>query len=137
MRSLSGFAVVALLSFGLGGCVDLLPPIVPPPDDTGDAVNQAPVALAGADGSVLSGETVRLDGSSSSDADRDRLTFFWTQLSGQPRVDLSGSNSAVARFVAPTVFEDRQYVFRLTISDGTTTATDDVIITVMPTAQRP
>ena len=41
-------------------------------------VNTAPIARAGTDQSVLAGSLVSLDGSASSDAESDPLTYTWT-----------------------------------------------------------
>lgn len=80
-------------------------------------VNSAPVANAGANQSVLTGATVSLDGSASSDADRDSLTFAWTLTSAPAgsAAALSAATSAKPAFVA-----DRPgvYVLRLVVNDG-------------------
>jgi hypothetical protein len=44
-------------------------------------VNEAPVAAAGANQSVVTGSLVSLDGSTSNDANRDRLTYKWSLIS--------------------------------------------------------
>ncbi len=66
-----------------------------------------PAARAGADRSVGESEGVQLDGSASSDADGDPLTFSWTVTSVVPpviapaSVVLAGASSALASFTAP------------------------------------
>ena len=104
-------------------------PVQPEPE------NNAPVAEAGPDQSVDAGAAVSLDGSVSSDPDRDDLTYVWTQTSG-PSVTLSGASSAAPRFTAPN--EDATLVFSLTVNDGTVdSAADTVAITVVvPDPQR-
>jgi MYXO-CTERM domain-containing protein len=64
-----------------------------------------------------------------SDADGDTLTYAWTQLSGEP-VTLSGANSATATFSTADVAADAVLTFRVTVSDGTATATQDVTVNV-------
>lgn len=49
-----------------------------PDDDNGNSQNQAPTADAGSDQTVEVDEEVALDGSGSSDADGDDLTYSWS-----------------------------------------------------------
>jgi len=90
----------------------------PPPIDT----NTAPVADAGADQTLTAtGATtsVTLDGSGSSDADGDALTYSW-------------SNGATG--ATPTVALTKgTHVLSLTVSDGEESDTDEVTITVVNT----
>jgi hypothetical protein len=83
---------------------------------------QAPTAAATAPSvCVLSGSTIALDGTRSSDADGTIVAYQWTQVSG-PAVVLSGAGGATATFTAPAqgtlVFE-----LRVTDSDGLTGTT--------------
>jgi M6 family metalloprotease-like protein len=88
--------------------------------------NQAPAASAGADQSVAVNAKVTLDGSGSSDPDNSphALTYGWTQLSG-PTVTLTTPTAAQASFT-PTV--TGAYTFRLTVSDGEASSSDEVTI---------
>ncbi len=84
---------------------------------TAAAANAAPVANAGVAQSVTTGMTVTLDGSKSSDANGDALTFKWT-LTSKPNASLSvltNSTSAMPTFTAdvPGV-----YVASLVVNDG-------------------
>ena len=88
--------------------------------------NHAPVASAGADQSVTGGASVTLAGSAT-DEDGDTLTYAWSQISGAA-VTLSGADTATATFTAPAA--DSTLGFRLTVSDGRATSTDDVVVTV-------
>ena len=87
-----------------------------------------PVADAGPDQVVecAGAETaVTLDGSLSADPDGATLTFAWT----------GGFNEATADGVGPTVHFPGvgTYTVTLTVSDGVTTATDDVVIDIQDT----
>ena len=79
--------------------------------------NRAPTADAGDDRSARSGETVRLDGSGSSDPDGDELTYSWRQTTGV-QVSLDEVSSRVATFVAPTTDVETDLTFELTVDDG-------------------
>ncbi|MDK1287102.1 glycosyl hydrolase family 18 protein [Pseudoalteromonas umbrosa] len=96
-------------------------------------VNTPPVVNAGADQQVES-ETasVVLDGSATSDADGDVLTYTWSQVSGTAVV-LAGADTNQASFAAPQVSQAEQLVFQLSVSDnGVDNYTDTVIVTVTP-----
>ncbi len=95
------------------------------------APNKAPVANAGADGSVAEGGSASLDGSGSSDADNDTLTYAWTQTSGTT-VTLSGATAAKPSFTAPELLANQNLVFSLTVNDGkAASAADTVTVTVV------
>lgn len=99
--------------------------------DSSDAVvNVAPVAQAGANQSVLLGRgAVQLDGSGSTDANGDAITYQWTMSlkPGRSSITFSGATS-----VRPTFTPDvtGTYVFDLVVSDGKlSSATSRVAIT--------
>ncbi|NOZ75626.1 MAG: DUF5011 domain-containing protein [FCB group bacterium] len=85
--------------------------------------NVAPVANAGVDQSLATSigtVDVTLDGSGSSDADGDVLTYTWSE-----------GGTQLATGVNPTVsLAIGVHVIDLTVSDGTDTATDQVVVTV-------
>ncbi|MDH3747501.1 MAG: choice-of-anchor B family protein [Gammaproteobacteria bacterium] len=82
----------------------------------GDGANQAPNAVAGSSQTVQSGALVTLNGSASSDADGDSLTYQWTQTLG-PTVTINNVAAASVSFTAPTVTSDTLLQFRLEVSD--------------------
>ena len=94
------------------------------------AVNNAPVADAGADQTAEEGAGVTLDGTGSSDADSDTLTYAWSQTSGTT-VTLSSTTAASPTFTAPELLAYEDLVFSLTVNDGTVdSAADTVTVTV-------
>lgn len=81
----------------------------------GAAANHPPVADAGADQTdVASQSTVQLDGSASSDADGQTLTYTWIQLFG-PATDLLDADTATPSFQPLTA---GTYIFQLVVNDG-------------------
>ncbi len=77
--------------------------------------NTPPVAAAGRDRRVDRGAEVTLDGTGSSDADGDELSFTWSQVEG-PEVALSDPSSPTPSFTAPD--ERANLVFELVVNDG-------------------
>lgn len=84
---------------------------------TARTANAAPVANAGADRGVSTGSTVALDGSASSDADFDPLTFSWsfTSIPAGSATTLLSAYTAAPSFIADV---DGDYVVRLIVNDG-------------------
>lgn len=79
--------------------------------------NSIPVANAGITQNVVAGSIVTLDGSKSSDADGDLITYSWS-FTSKP----AGSNSALSNFavVNPTFTPDvaGAYILNLVVNDG-------------------
>ncbi|MEO0812017.1 MAG: PKD domain-containing protein, partial [Myxococcota bacterium] len=92
----------------------------------------APIAVAGPDQTVSAGDTVTLDGSSSSDADGEIRNYIWERVIG-PVVSISDSASPVATFVAPEVTEPSTVLIRLTVTDADgISAQDELVVTLNP-----
>lgn len=93
---------------------------------TATIANSPPVADAGADQSVKTGSPVTLDGSASTDADGDLLTYQWalTEQPGGSVASLSDANTVDPSFT-PDV--DGEYVLTLTVSDGEATGVADQV----------
>lgn len=88
--------------------------------------NAPPVANAGNDRSALLGQTVILDGTGSTDADGDTLTYAWTMLS-KPAGSVSVLSSATAEKPSFVVDESGDYVVRLVVNDGQSDSAPDTI----------
>jgi hypothetical protein len=101
-------------------------------------MNSLPHSNAGPDQMVTGGSVVTLNGSGSTDADNDPLTYMWTQISG-PAVTLNGSNTLYPTFA--TARGPSTLVFELKVSDGVGFTTDQVQIQVsngiVPLVARP
>lgn len=99
------------------------------------AANAAPVSNAGVDQTtILTGQTVTLDGTSSSDdntAFGSGLTPYWRQLVGPP-VQLSDPYASQPTFVPTSA---GVYVFELVVDDGTSStkaATTQIVVSPTP-----
>lgn len=90
------------------------------------ATNKPPVANAGPDQTATQWATVSLDGSASSDANGDPLTYYWSVVSypqnGYPAI--TGANTATPSFIAE---QAGTYQFRLSVYDGQITSTEDIV----------
>jgi len=136
--SLSAVAIFALAPTSLmadkpdspPGKPETTPPSSPPgnPNQTPPGQNIVPVADAGVPQSVIPIVTVPLDGSGSSDANDDSLTFSWsfTSVPSGSSALLSDDTAPKPTFVADIV---GQYVLALEVSDGQSSSTDSVTIT--------
>ena len=88
--------------------------------------NRLPVAYAGVDQTVDAGDTVVLDGSGSSDADGDLLTFHWSFVS-RPSGSIATLSDPLA--VRPTFQADQPgtYIVQLIVNDGQGDSTPDAV----------
>ena len=81
------------------------------------SANSEPIANAGINQNVVVGASVTLDGTSSSDANRDQLTFRWVMMS-KPTGSAASLSSAVS--AKPVFVADKlgTYVVSLIVNDG-------------------
>ena len=97
--------------------------------------NTAPIANAGADRSVTSGDSVAIFAVLSSDPGGSIESYAWTQVAG-PSVALFGSTSNQVAFAAPVVSSPVTLTLQLVVTDnlGLQSAPDLVNVTVGPAA---
>ena len=90
------------------------------------ASNTAPVANAGIDQTIELGDTATLDGSGSSDADGDTLTFQWTLLTAP-----SGGTASIVNETSPTASltpdAEGNWEIQLVVNDGQENSTPDAL----------
>jgi MYXO-CTERM domain-containing protein len=127
--TLAGFQLVVTDSHGLASA----PATV---TATFRSVNRPPLAVVVGGGSAPERFTGTLDATGSSDPDGDPIGFAWTQLSG-PAVTLTGAGTATPSFATPEVAADTALVFRVTVSDGTLSATAQTTFTVLQVNRAP
>jgi subtilase family serine protease/streptogramin lyase len=94
-------------------------------------VNDPPVANAGPDQTVNSGQLVTLNGSGSYDIDAgDVLTYHWSAPAGIVLSDVTAVNPT---FTTPTVCVTTTYTISLVVNDGHVNSLSDMVaITVLP-----
>jgi len=93
--------------------------------------NIAPVAEAGfMQSNIEPYSTVTLDGSGSSDANADPLTYAWTQTVG-PAVTLLNSTTVSPSFVAPATVAGTTLTFQLIVNDGSVDSAPDTVNVVV------
>jgi glycosidase len=89
--------------------------------------NNPPVANAGADKSLAAGTTSTTLPGSGSDPDGNPIAYSWTQVSG-PAATITNGNTATA--TVSGLANGNTYVFQLTVSDGSLSASDQVQVSV-------
>ncbi len=93
-------------------------------------VNEPPVANAGPDQNVFTGEIVTLDGSGSYDPEGETITFLWTVIGIPPGSSITDASLSDVTGAKPifTPDVDGTYVLELTVSDGELQDSDTVSI---------
>ena len=102
--------------------------------DPAEQTNTAPVSDAGPDQSVVSGMLVTLDGTASTDADGDAITYAWRLITvpAGSIASLDDPASAMPSFIADVPGD---YVAELVVNDGTEDSAPDTA--VVSTANTP
>ncbi|QSQ15391.1 myxosortase-dependent M36 family metallopeptidase [Myxococcus landrumensis] len=97
-------------------------------------VNRAPVVTASsASANERSTASITATGA---DPDGDSLTYSWERISG-PQVTLENANTATVSFATGEVTADTVITLRVTVTDGTATASHDVAVTVLNVNRAP
>ncbi len=145
LRTAIASVLYVLLVAPIVGCLVSLPEVAPPEDTDNlptqqeireSLANEPPVANAGEDQDADQGELVVLDATGSTDPDRNRLIFIWTQTDGEPLVDLQPNPfSSIVTFETPAVLDETVLTFQLAIVDGFSVEFDEVAVTVQPAAE--
>ncbi len=91
-------------------------------------------AVAGADRWVIEASEVSLDGTGSVSSSG-TLSYAWTQVEGEPEVEIRDADQPVANFTAPTLWGyTKELTFQLQVNDGLAEAdsisTNEVVIEV-------
>lgn len=102
---------------------------------SGGVVNVAPVAHAGSNQTVVTGNEVTLNGSASSDVNDDKLTYAWSMVSAPAGFKLSANEVRAenATAVKPTFTPSMSgvYVFGLVVSDGKLSSPREVVTVIV------
>ena len=103
------------------------PPVVVTPPTV--VPNTQPVPVVNFPDRTYSGFIGEINASGSYDTDKDKLTFSWKVPAEIP---VSSTNSEIIQFLAPLTETRQTYDFILTVSDGKTTQSKTIPITVAP-----
>ena len=116
-RAIAAASLFAILSACGGGSGSVETPVATEMNVTPTELNAPPLASAGNAQSVFVGSDVTLDGSQSTDADSDALTFAWEMMSrpSGSSATLDDPTGVRPRFTADTAGD---YVFQLVVNDG-------------------
>jgi tetratricopeptide (TPR) repeat protein len=80
--------------------------------------NNLPIANAGSNQTVDSGDIVILNGNKSKDSDGNIISYLWTQTGEEPKVELNDPYTSHPSFRAPIVTSDTKLTFTLTVKDN-------------------
>ena len=100
---------------------------------TAETANSIPVADAGPDQNVVTNSIVSLNGSASSDADNEGLSYQWV-IQTKPEGSAAQLDDATAATPSFTVDVDGTYVISLTVNDGNVDSAPDNLSVVATTA---
>lgn len=89
-----------------------------PSAESDGPTNQKPTADAGGPYTVDSGDSIRLDGSASTDPEGSSLDYHWTITDGGEYATLTDDTSATPTLDASDVTQDRTVTVKLTVTDA-------------------
>ena len=98
--------------------------------------NGTPIVSAGDDQNVTEDDVVSLGAAASGFSGNPSITYNWRRVDG-PYMIFSDASVANPQFVAPDVASEQQVSLEVTASDGTTTVSDTVVITIAPGGESP
>ena len=101
-----------------------------------DSPNDPPDVNVGDDQDAVEGSIVTLDASVEDDDAEDTLTYTWTHNSTLS-ITLANDSVPDTTFTAPNVPETTVVEFTLTVSDGTASVSDEVLVTITDSANSP
>ncbi len=106
--------------------------------DDGTATPPAamPAVNAGDDQNVIEDDVVSLGAAASGFSGNPSITYNWRRVDG-PYMIFSDASVANPQFVAPDVASEQQVSLEVTASDGTTTVTDTLVVTIAPGDESP
>ncbi|MEL0217120.1 MAG: hypothetical protein VXB09_05730, partial [Gammaproteobacteria bacterium] len=105
-------------------------------DGTATPPAATPAVNAGADQNVIEDEVVSLRAAASGFTGNPSITYNWRRVDG-PYMIFSDASVANPQFVAPDVASEQQVSLEITASDGTTTVTDTLVVTIAPGGESP
>ena len=105
-------------------------------DGTATPPAATPAVNAGDDQNVIEDEVVSLRAAASGFTGNPSITYNWRRVDG-PYMIFSDASVANPQFVAPDVASEQQVSLEVTASDGTTTVTDTLMVTIAPGDESP
>ena len=95
-----------------------------------DSANSPPDVNAGDDMPATEGSTVSLDGTVTDADAEDELDYTWSHDSTELTITFVDNKAVDTTFDAPNVSENTDIEFTLTVSDGTVTVSDTMVVTI-------
>ncbi len=100
----------------------------------GTSANIPPTVDAGNAQTADGGDTVTLAGTVTDPDTGDSHTYAWSVSPATPAITMTNHTSLTTTFTAPEVSSGTEFIFVLTVNDGTVNATDTVTVTVRGSA---
>jgi len=130
------YLAVTLVSATLGGCGGGGGGGGGGGDATATPPAATPAVNAGDDQNVIEDDVVSLGAAASGFSGNPSITYNWRRVDG-PYMIFSNASVANPQFVAPDVASEQQVSLEVSASDGTTTVTDTLVVTIAPGDESP